>query len=457
MLSLSSTLRNSRYALARAFGTTTLGMPALSPTMAQGNLSKWRKNVGDKVKPGDILCDIETDKATLDFEVQEEGYIAKILVEAGTPDVPVGKPIVLLVDTKEEIASAVAPTAAAAPSAAPVSSAPSSSTSSSSSSSSTSSSSAAASSSKPAASAEGRVFASPYARKVAGEKNIDISQVPKASDAPRVVAADVLAFASRAPSASVSAPVSAPAASAASAPAPSVSGTAFTDMSVTGIRKTIAERLLQSKQTIPHYYLTVEVEVDKVQAVRAELNAQLSAAKEATKLSLNDFVIKAASLASLKVPEANSSWLGSSIRTYHGVDMNVAIATPNGLLAPVIRSTHAKGVGEISNAVRALAEKAKNGKLLPEELSSGTFTISNLGMFGVTQFAAIVNPPQACILAVGAAQKKVFVAEEESKYRTATVMNVTLSCDHRVVDGAVGAQWLQHFKKLLENPSMMLL
>jgi len=235
--------------------------------------------------------------------------------------------------------------------------------------------------------------------------------------------------------------------------APSVEG-AFTDVPLSNIRKTIAKRLLQSKTTIPHYYLTVEVEMDAIMSIREKLNKVLESQKK--KLSVNDFIIKACALACVKVPEANSFWMDSFIRQNHFVDVSVAVSTPSGLITPIVVSAHAKGLVAISDDVTSLAAKARDGKLQPHEFQGGTFTVSNLGMFGVKEFSAIINPPQACILAIGSAQKRLLPDGDRGR-REATVMTVTLSCDHRVVDGAVGAQWLQHFKQLMEKPHMMLL
>jgi pyruvate dehydrogenase E2 component (dihydrolipoamide acetyltransferase) len=310
---------------------------------------------------------------------------------------------------------------------------------------------------------------------VAGEKGVNLEQVEKLNPSvPRIVVADVNAHVAKmmmaGGAAAATTATTAPTATTATtttAPSGGASGSvsvsaAFTDTTVSGIRKTIAARLLESKTTIPHYYLTVECKLDEMLAVRQKLNRELEERKAGVKLSVNDFVIKAASLACLKVPEANSSWQGTFIRTHHVVDMNVAVSTPNGLVAPVISGTHARGLVDISKAVREVAQKAKDGKLMPADLASGTFTISNLGMFGVDSFSAIINPPQSCILAVGQARRKLVVAEDgESEgtdgTKTATVMNVTLSCDHRTVDGAVGAQWLQQFKKFIEDPLQMIL
>ena len=282
-----------------------------------------------------------------------------------------------------------------------------------------------------------RVVASPYARKLAANNNVSVAALQGSGSGPngRIVAADVLA---------------APAGSASAA-----SSSAFTDIANSNIRKIVAQRLLESKQQIPHYYLSTTCRVDTVSALRAKLNASLAA--EGGKLSMNDFVIKAAAMALKKVPEANAEWCGDFIRQYHAAHVSVAVQTPAGLMVPVVRNAEKKGLASISSDVKMLATKAKEGRLDPTESLGGTFTISNLGMFGVGNFAAIVNPPQACILAVGAAEKRVVVGEEPGTFEEATVMGVTLSCDHRVIDGAVGATWLAAFKGYIEDPASMLL
>ncbi|KAL3889497.1 hypothetical protein ACJMK2_001837 [Sinanodonta woodiana] len=294
--------------------------------------------------------------------------------------------------------------------------------------------------------AGGRIFATPYARTLAAEKGVDLSMVAGTGLEGQIRAGDILNF-----KPSAAARVVAP------APTPVVTlGATYTDIPLTNMRQVIAKRLLESKQTIPHYYLTIDVSVDNVLRLRKEFNEILS--KENQKLSVNDFVIKASALANRKVPEANSSWMGEFVRQYNTVDVNVAVATPAGLITPIVFRADIKGLSSINYDVVTLAEKAREGKLLPHEFQGGTFTISNLGMYGIKSFSAVINPPQACILAVGSAEKQLVVDESSDKgYRQATMMSVTLSCDHRVVDGAVGAQWLAEFKKLIEKPETMLL
>eukprot|EP00899_Mesostigma_viride_P014009 jgi/Mesvir1/22609/Mv14055-RA.1 len=440
-----------------------IAMPSLSPTMTQGNLAKWRKQVGDPLKTGDVLCEIETDKATLEMEAMEDGFLAKLLVQEGAKDVAVGTPICVVAESADDIPAfkdyksggapakpaAKAPEKAAAPPPPPPPPPP--------------KAAAAPAAPKPAAAAPpaaapaaagSRVVASPLARKLAEEKGVDLALVKGTGPNGRIVKEDVLAFLESPPPAQAAAPAApAPAAPGPAAPAAT---TGYADIPVTMIRKVIASRLLQSKQTIPHYYLSSEVRLDKLNALRTELNAIQEAAK-GPKLSVTDFIIKASALALMKVPAANSSWMGDFIRQYSAADISIAVQTDAGLMVPIVKDAEKKGLAGISAEVKALAEKARANKLKPQEYEGGTFTISNLGMFGVKQFAAIVNPPQACILAVGAAEKKLVPGKEDGQYDVATVMMVTLSCDHRVVDGAVGAQWLAAFKSYIEKPQTMLL
>uniref|UniRef100_A0A8C7MNE2 Acetyltransferase component of pyruvate dehydrogenase complex n=1 Tax=Oncorhynchus kisutch TaxID=8019 RepID=A0A8C7MNE2_ONCKI len=431
-------------------------LPALSPTMTMGTVQRWEKKVGEKLSEGDLLAEIETDKATIGFEVQEEGYLAKIMVSEGTRDVPLGAPLCIIVEKESDIAAfsdyvetagADVSTPPPAPAPAPVKHtltpspvvAPTP---------------AAASPAHvaPATPRKGRVFASPLAKKLAAEKGIDLAQVSGSGPDGRVTRKDIETFVPPKAAPAVTPPSPA---SHAPTPAPGVAvptGT-FTDVPISNIRRVIAQRLMQSKQTIPHYYLSVDVNMDQVLELRTELNVKA----QNIKLSVNDFIIKASSLACLKVPEANSQWLDSVIRQNHVVDVSVAVSTPNGLITPIVFNAHTKGLAAISSDVSALAAKARDGKLQPHEFQGGTFTISNLGMFGVKNFSAIINPPQACILAVGGSEKRLLPADNEKGFDVASMMSVTLSCDHRVVDGAVGAQWLAEFRKFLEKPVTMLL
>ncbi|XP_054481369.1 dihydrolipoyllysine-residue acetyltransferase component of pyruvate dehydrogenase complex, mitochondrial [Anoplopoma fimbria] len=426
-------------------------LPALSPTMTMGTVQRWEKKVGEKLSEGDLLAEIETDKATIGFEVQEEGYLAKIMVAEGTRDVPLGMPLCIIVERESDIAAfkdyvetGVAEVSAPAPApvAAPAAAAPS----------------PAATAAAPAAAArKGRVFASPLAKKLAADKGIDLAQVSGSGPDGRITRKDIDSFVPpKAAPAVVAAPTPAVApARSAPAAAPAAAAGTFTDIPISNIRKVIAQRLMQSKQTIPHYYLSVDVNMDQVIELRKDLNAEVKA--QNIKLSVNDFIIKASALACLKVPECNSSWLDTVIRQNHVVDLSVAVSTANGLITPIVFNAHTKGLAAISSDVSALAAKAREGKLQPHEFQGGTFTISNLGMFGVKNFSAIINPPQSCILAVGGSEKRLMPADNEKGFDVASMMSVTLSCDHRVVDGAVGAQWLAEFRKFLEKPVTMLL
>ena len=440
-----------------------VALPALSPTMELGTIVSWEKKEGDQVSEGDLLCEIETDKATMGFETPEEGYLAKIIIQAGSKDIPIGKLLCIIVENQEDVAkfkdfvddgssaaaapspaAAPAPAAAApapaappppppppAPAAAQAAAAPAV---------------AAAATSRP--SNGGRPFASPAAKKLAAERGIDLTLIQAGSGMDGMITSkDVEKF--KAPAA-VAAPGPVTAATTAF---PVLSGP-VTDIEASNVRKVIAKRLQQSKQTVPHYYLTVECNMDKTMKLRQEINTTFE--KEGVKLSVNDFIIKAAALSCKRVPACNSAWMETFIRQHNTVDMSVAVDTGNGLITPIVKGAESKGLAEISQTVRELAARAKEGKLQPQEFQGGTFTISNLGMFGINQFTAIINPPQACILAVGGTEKKV-VPGPDGQPSVVNVMRVTMSCDHRVVDGAVGAQWLQHFKKFVESPQSMLL
>lgn len=428
-------------------------LPALSPTMSMGTVQRWEKKVGDKLSEGDLLAEIETDKATIGFEVQEEGYLAKIMVPEGTRDVPLGTPLCIIVEKQSDIdafkdyvetgvAEVSTPPPAPAPAAAPAPVAPT----------------PAPVTAAPAASRKGRVFVSPLAKKLAADKGIDLAQVTGSGPDGRITRKDIESFVppKAAPAvAAAPAPAAAPSPAAPAAPAAVPTTGTFTDIPISNVRKVIAQRLMQSKQTIPHYYLSVDVNMDQVLELRKELNAEVKA--QNIKLSVNDFIIKASALACLKVPECNSSWMETVIRQNHVVDVSVAVSTPNGLITPIVFNSHIKGLAAISSDVTSLATKARDGKLQPHEFQGGTFTISNLGMFGIKNFSAIINPPQACILAVGGSERRLLPADNEKGFDVASVMSVTLSCDHRVVDGAVGAQWLAEFRKFLEKPVTMLL
>jgi len=430
-------------------------MPALSPTMTEGNLARWLKKEGDPVRPGEVIAEIETDKATMEVEAVDEGVIGKILVPAGTEGVKVNTPIALLLGEGEDARALEAPPAPAGATAPaegdgevkPATPAP-----------------AAAPPAVPAAAAgtsEGRIFASPLARRMAAQAGLDLRAIKGTGPGGRIVKADIEAALAAAP------PAVAPTARAAPAPAPTVTapavapptpapvtpppGVAFDEIPLNNMRKTIARRLSEAKATIPHFYLTIDVGLDALLDLRAKLNARPNVDY---KLSVNDFVIKAVALALKKVPDCNASFAGDKILRWRDVDVAVAVAIEGGLITPVVRKADQKTLSVISAEMKDLAARARAGKLKPEEFQGGGFTISNLGMYGIREFAAIINPPQACILAVGAAEKRPVVEGEAIVART--LMTVTLSTDHRVVDGALGAEFLQAFKALIEDPMGLL-
>lgn len=435
-----------------------LEMPALSPTMAQGNISKWLINEGDSFLPGDAICDIETDKATVSYDVQEPGILAKILQQDGAQNILVGAPIAVTVEEAGDVAAFASYSPSGEGATSPATAEPTSSQVDSTPDSPAGyqpsiefrhgavppSRAAAPSTATPRTGS--RVFASPYARTLAREKGVDLADVAGTGPLGRVLAQDVL---------------SKPAAAAAPAAAPSrivthvpVARGAYTDTQLTQMRKTIAQRLHESKSTIPHYQVTMECELNLLTAARKSLND----AQKDVKISVNDFIIKAAAMALRSVPACNSSFMGSFIREFGNVDISVAVATPAGLITPIITDADVKGLKTISLEMKDLAKRAKEGKLSLDEFQGGTFTISNLGMFGVNDFNAIINPPQACILAVGGAVQQLKPCNRDARgFRESTVMYATLSSDHRVVDGALAAQFLQVFKTNVENPAAMLL
>jgi pyruvate dehydrogenase E2 component (dihydrolipoamide acetyltransferase) len=419
-------------------------MPALSPTMTEGNLAKWLKNEGEAVKPGDVIAEIETDKATMEVEAVDEGKLGKILVPAGSQGVKVNQPIALLLEEGED-ASALAKAAAAAPkpaapaptpapAAAPAPVAPQP---------------AAAPTPAPAAAAATgeRVFASPLARRMAQQAGLDLARVNGSGPHGRIVKADIdAALARGAPAAK---PTAAPTAAAPTAPAFGLP--AFTEQPHSMMRKVIARRLVESKREAPHFYLTIDCNLDRLLQLRQEINAK----REKDKISVNDFVIKASALALKRVPAANASWTETAVRLYQAADVSVAVATPGGLITPIIRSADTKTLSAISAEMKDLAARARENKLKPEEYQGGTFSVSNLGMFGIREFAAVINPPQGAILAVGAGEQRPIVTD--NALAIATMMSCTLSVDHRVVDGAIGAEFLAAFKKLIEDPLSMLI
>jgi len=414
-------------------------MPALSPTMTEGKLAKWTKKEGDKVKPGEVIAEIETDKATMEVEAVDAGIIGKILVPAGTENVAVNKIIGVLLEAGEDAKSIDAflsnDNKPKPPTAAPqVASAP-----------------AAATAVAPAAqqqSSGARVFATPLARRIAKDKGINLSNVRGTGPNGRITRHDI-ENAKPGASGGSSAPRSASGPGARQLS--DLLGMQYEAQPVSGMRKTIASRLSESKQTVPHFYLTTDCRIDTLLKSRQALN---DAANGAYKLSVNDFVIKAVAAALIKVPAANMAWADTETLQYKNADISVAVATPNGLITPIIKEAQNKTLPQISSEMKDLAARARDGKLKPVEYQGGTFSISNLGMFGVKDFAAIINPPQACILAVGAGVEQPVV--DNGQIVIGTVMSVTLSVDHRVVDGAVGAQWLQAFKEYIENPILML-
>ncbi|WP_287987874.1 pyruvate dehydrogenase complex dihydrolipoamide acetyltransferase [Acidiphilium sp.] len=426
---------------------TNILMPALSPTMTEGTLARWLKKEGETIKAGDVIAEIETDKATMEVEAVDEGVLGKILVAAGSENVAVNAPIAILVEPGEAVpdsapaAPAPKPAAAPEPVAAP---AP-----------------AAAAPAAPAAETTGhgpRVFASPLARRMAQQAGIDLATLKGSGPNGRIVKADIDAARGSAPEAAAPAPKAPAAASPAqAAAAPAAPITAPHDaIPHSSMRKVIAKRLQAAKQTIPHFYLSMDVELDALLKLRAELNAQ--SPKEgpgAFKLSVNDLIIKAVAVALRRVPAANASFTEEAMIRYHDVDISVAVAIPDGLITPIIRKADQKGLAAISNEMKDLAARAKAGKLKPDEFQGGSFSISNLGMYGISSFSAIINPPQGGILAIGAGEKRPVVKGEQ--IAIATVMTVTLSCDHRVVDGAVGAEFLAAFKSIVEQPLGLML
>jgi len=426
-------------------------MPALSPTMEEGTLAKWLVKEGDTVAAGDILAEIETDKATMEFEAVDEGVIGKILVPSGTEGVKVNAPIAVLLEDGESASDIAAPKAAAAPTAAPAaaSAAP-------------AAAAAAPAPAAPKAATGERIFASPLARRIAAQKGLDLAAVAGSGPHGRIVKADVEG-ATAAPKAAAPAAVGAPAAAAAPAAAPTglstdmvlktYEGRPFTEVKLDGMRKTIAARLSEAKQTVPHFYLRRDIELDELMAFRAQLNAGLEA--RGVKLSVNDFVIKACALALQQVPAANAAWAGDRVLQFEKSDVAVAVAIEGGLFTPVLRDSETKTLSALSTEMKYLAKRARDRKLAPHEYQGGSFAISNLGMFGIDNFDAIINPPHAAILAVGAGVKKP-VVKADGSVGVATVMSVTLSVDHRVIDGALGANLLQAIKDNLENPIAML-
>ncbi|QAX29752.1 pyruvate dehydrogenase complex dihydrolipoamide acetyltransferase [Leisingera sp. NJS204] len=430
-------------------------MPALSPTMEEGTLAKWLVKEGDTVSSGDLIAEIETDKATMEFEAVDEGVVGKILIAEGSEGVKVNTPIAVLLEDGESAddigtapassepaaASAAAePGPAASPSPAAASPAP----------------------AAPAASDGSRIFASPLARRIAADKGLDLAQIKGSGPKGRIVKADVESAkpqAAAAPKADAAPAAAAPAA-AAPATGPSADqvarmyeGRDFEEVKLDGMRKTIAARLTEAKQTVPHFYLRRDIQLDALLKFRGELNKQLEG--RGVKLSVNDFIIKACALALQSVPDANAVWAGDRVLKMKASDVAVAVAIEGGLFTPVLQDSDMKSLSALSTEMKDLAKRARDRKLAPHEYQGGSFAISNLGMFGIDNFDAIVNPPHAGILAVGAGVKKPIVGKD-GELAVATVMSVTLSVDHRVIDGALGAELLNAIKDNLENPMVML-
>ena len=432
-------------------------MPALSPTMTEGNLARWLKHEGDEVHAGDVIAEIETDKATMEYEAVDEGRLGKIIVPEGAQGIKVNQPIALLLEEGEDEA-ALAGVAAAPPigktESAPVGPLP-----------------AGGEGQGPttregegqkpamAGNGAGRIFASPLARRMAHHAGLDLTAIRGSGPQGRIVKADIdaaLGGVGRA------APVVSPVLSGGSGASPAAPVFArpqvlalagdppFVEKPHSAMRRIIARRLTESKQTVPHHYMSVDCTIDDLLKIRATLNA-----KSDSKISINDFVIRAAALALRQVPAANAAWSDDAILLWERADISVAVALDDGLITPIVRGADQKGLSQIAAEMKDLAERARAGKLKLEEFQGGTFSVSNLGMYGIRDFAAVINPPQGCILAVGAGEKRPVV--QDGQLAIATVMTCTLSSDHRVVDGAVAAQFLAAFKKLVEDPLTMLL
>lgn len=417
-------------------------MPALSPTMTEGNLAKWHKSEGEMVESGDVIAEIETDKATMEVEAVDEGKLAKILVPAGTQNVKVNQLIAVLLEEGENDndVEALLKDGGATPAPKPE----------------TKKEQPKQAEEKPMSaqqkttaqpSSGDRVFASPLAKRIAAEKGIDLASLQGSGPKGRIVKSDVENMSGTPANTSTIAP-----------PQPTGDqkvnewGMVYHEIPNNNIKKITAQRLQESKQTVPHFYLTIECRIDELMRTRKIINDK---ANGEYKLSVNDFIIKACANALKAYPSANVAWTDDAIRQYVHADISVAVATPNGLITPIVKQAENKGLKEISAEVKELAGRARDGKLKPEEFQGGTFSVSNLGMFGIKEFGAIINPPQACILAVGAGEQKPYVDNGEVKI--GTFMSCTLSVDHRAVDGAVGAEYLQVLKTYLENPAAMLL
>jgi pyruvate dehydrogenase E2 component (dihydrolipoamide acetyltransferase) len=420
-------------------------MPALSPTMEEGTLTKWHVKKGDQVRSGDVIAEIETDKATMEVEAVDEGTVEEILVAEGSEGVKVNTPIARLSGEGETTAPAPK---AAAPEAEAAKPAP-----------------AAAPKPEPevvkAAALQAprgaRIFASPLARRLAEQKGLDLASLTGSGPHGRIVRADVEAAKPGQAKAPAAAPQGAPVAPAAPRQVQSleqmgIAPGSYDLIPLDGMRKTVARRMTDSFRDVPHFPLTIDLEIDALLAARVKINGLLE--KEGVKVSVNDLVIKAAAIALVRVPEANASYTPEGIAMHHHADIAMAVAVPGGLITPIIRQAEVKGLAQIATEAKDLAERARAKKLKPEEFQGGTFSISNLGMFGIKTFASIINEPQGAILSVGAGEKRPVVRGDQ--LAVASVMSVTLTCDHRVVDGATGARWLTAFKALIEDPITMI-
>lgn len=411
-------------------------MPALSPTMEEGTLARWLVNVGDQVSAGDIMAEIETDKATMEFEAVDEGTIAAITVEAGAENVKVGTVIAMLAEEGEDVEAAAsaksAPAAAKEDAPTPAAPAP-----------------AAASAPTPApvpapAQSGTRIIASPLAKRIAEQKGLDLSAVKGSGPNGRIVKADVEG----------AQPVAAAPAVSAAAPAPSAPaeaqtfGIPHTAEKLSNMRKVIARRLTESKQQVPHIYLTVDIQLDKLLKLRGEMNAALE--PQGVKLSVNDLLIKALAKSLIQVPKCNVQYAGDQLISFQRADISVAVSIPAGLITPIVTDAGSKSISAISAEMKDLAGRARDGKLMPEEYQGGTASLSNMGMYGIKQFEAVINPPQGMIMAIGAGEQRPYVVD--GALSVASVMSATGSFDHRAIDGADGAQLMQAFKHLVENP-----
>ena len=412
-------------------------MPALSPTMEEGTLAKWLVSEGDVVQSGDLLAEIETDKATMEFEAVDQGIIGKLLVAEGTANVKVNSAIAILLEEGDATDATVAPSApavvAADVMAAPAVQAP--------------------APAAPVAASGTRIFASPLARRIAADNGLDLTAITGSGPKGRIVKADLsTAVAPAAAAAPVSA-VTMPTSANAAAVEAIYQGRGFKTVPLDGMRKIIASRLTEAKQTIPHFYLRRDIRLDKLLRVRGEINKGLEA--RGVKTSMNDFIIKACALALQKVPTANAVWAGDRVLQMEASDISVAVAIEGGLFTPVLQDAEAKPLSQLAVEMKDLAARARNRKLAPHEYQGGSFSISNLGMMGIDNFDAVINPPQGAILAVGAGKKRPVVLDDGS-LSVATVMSVTMSVDHRVIDGALGAELLNVIVNYLENPLSML-